>query len=299
MVMLCICQLMPNELFTIELKNLSIARRCGRNNTVSARSADEQQLRLCVSEGQLRFLKLPRMISRAGNRCQTGGWCDCTYPREQLWMRQGDEQRLTPAHGKAGNSGLLAPRRGGKILLDGQDIRTLSRDEVRRNFGMVLQDTWIKRGTVRENICFGKPDATEEEMVRAAKEARSYDFIRRLPNGFDTVLNEDSISGGQKQLLCITRVMLALPPMLILDEATSSIDTRTEMQIQEAFDKLMEGRTSFVVAHRLSTIRAASVILVMRDGKIIEKGTHEELLAKGGFYHKLYNSQFDNSGKAQ
>ena len=187
----------------------------------------------------------------------------------------------------------------GEIDIDGKPIRSLTRHSLRGSFGMVLQDTWIKRGTVRENICFGKPDATEEEMVRAAKEARSYDFIRRLPNGFDTVLNEDSISGGQKQLLCITRVMLALPPTLILDEATSSIDTRTEMQIQEAFDKLMEGRTSFVVAHRLSTIRAASVILVMRDGKIIEKGTHEELLAKGGFYHKLYNSQFDNSGKAQ
>ena len=187
----------------------------------------------------------------------------------------------------------------GQIKIDGVLVSQMRRSDVHAMFGMVLQDTWIKRGTVRENICFGKPDATEEEMVRAAKEARSYDFIRRLPNGFDTVLNEDSISGGQKQLLCITRVMLALPPMLILDEATSSIDTRTEMQIQEAFDKLMEGRTSFVVAHRLSTIRAASVILVMRDGKIIEKGTHEELLAKGGFYHKLYNSQFDNSGKAQ
>ena len=163
--------------------------------------------------------------------------------------------------------------------------------------GLVLQDTWIKRGTVRENICFGKPDATEEDMIRAAKEAHSYEFIRRLPKGFDTVLSEDSISQGQKQLLCITRVMLTLPPMLILDEATSNIDTRTEVQIQEAFDKLMKGRTSFVVAHRLSTIRAASVILVMRDGKIIEKGTHEELLAAGGFYHTLYNSQFDTSGK--
>ena len=185
----------------------------------------------------------------------------------------------------------------GEILLDGKPIRSLTRHALRKNFGMVLQDTWIKRGTVRENICFGKPDATEEDMIRAAKEAHSYEFIRRLPKGFDTVLNEDSISQGQKQLLCITRVMLALPPMLILDEATSNIDTRTEVQIQEAFDKLMKGRTSFVVAHRLSTIRAASVILVMRDGKIIEKGTHEELLAAAGFYHTLYNSQFDTSGK--
>lgn len=185
----------------------------------------------------------------------------------------------------------------GEIVLDGKPIRSLTRHALRQNFGMVLQDTWIKRGTVRENICFGKPDATEEDMIRAAKEAHSYEFIRRLPKGFDTVLNEDSISQGQKQLLCITRVMLALPPMLILDEATSNIDTRTEVQIQEAFDKLMKGRTSFVVAHRLSTIRAASVILVMRDGKIIEKGTHEELLAAGGFYHTLYNSQFDTSGK--
>ena len=157
---------------------------------------------------------------------------------------------------------------------------------------MVLQDTWIKQGTVRENIAFGKPDATDEEIVRAAKEAHSWEFIRRLPQGLDTVLYEDSISQGQKQLLCITRVMLTLPPMLILDEATSSIDTRTEMLIQQAFDKLMEGRTSFVVAHRLSTIRNASLILVMRDGKIIEQGTHEELLAKGGFYNTLYNSQF-------
>ena len=155
-----------------------------------------------------------------------------------------------------------------------------------------MQDTWIKQGTVRENIAFGKPDATDEEIIRAAKEAHSWEFIRRLPQGLDTVLYEDSISQGQKQLLCITRVMLTLPPMLILDEATSSIDTRTEMLIQQAFDKLMEGRTSFVVAHRLSTIRNASLILVMRDGKIVEQGTHEELLAKGGFYHTLYNSQF-------
>lgn len=180
----------------------------------------------------------------------------------------------------------------GEITVDGKKIKTLSRHALRSGYGMVLQDTWIKQGTVRENIAFGKPDATDEEIIRAAKEAHSWEFIRRLPQGLDTVLYEDSISQGQKQLLCITRVMLTLQPMLILDEATSSIDTRTEMLIQQAFDKLMEGRTSFVVAHRLSTIRNASLILVMRDGKIIEQGTHEELLAKGGFYHTLYNSQF-------
>lgn len=180
----------------------------------------------------------------------------------------------------------------GEITVDGKEIKTLSRHALRSGYGMVLQDTWIKQGTVRENIAFGKPDATDEEIVRAAKEAHSWEFIRRLPQGLDTVLYEDSISQGQKQLLCITRVMLTLPPMLILDEATSSIDTRTEMLIQQAFNKLMEGRTSFVVAHRLSTIRNASLILVMRDGKIIEQGTHEELLAKGGFYNTLYNSQF-------
>ena len=181
----------------------------------------------------------------------------------------------------------------GKILVDGKDIREVSRHALRNSFGMVLQDTWIKSGTVRDNICFGKPDATDEEIIRAAKEARSWEFIRRLPKGLDTVLHEDSISQGQKQLLCITRVMLCLPPMLILDEATSSIDTRTELQVQEAFDKLMKGRTSFIVAHRLSTIRNASLILVMKDGKIIEQGNHEELLKKGGFYHKLYHSQFE------
>ena len=180
----------------------------------------------------------------------------------------------------------------GEITVDGKEIKTLSRHALRSGYGMVLQDTWIKQGTVRENIAFGKPEATDEEIIRAAKEAHSWEFIRRLPQGLNTVLYEDSISQGQKQLLCITRVMLTLPPMLILDEATSSIDTRTEMLIQQAFDKLMEGRTSFVVAHRLSTIRNASLILVMRDGKIIEQGTHEELLAKGGFYHTLYNSQF-------
>ena len=180
----------------------------------------------------------------------------------------------------------------GSISVDGKEIRSLSRHALRSSFGMVLQDTWIKQGTVRENIAFGKPDATDEEIIRAAKEAHSWEFIERLPQGLDTVLHEDDISQGQKQLLCITRVMLTLPPMLILDEATSSIDTRTELLIQQAFDKLMQGRTSFVVAHRLSTIRNASLILVMRDGKIIEQGTHEELLAKGGFYTTLYNSQF-------
>ena len=183
----------------------------------------------------------------------------------------------------------------GEIRVDGKEIRTLSRHALRSGFGMVLQDTWMKQGTVRENIAFGKPDATDEEIIRAAKEAHSWEFIRRLPQGLDTVLYEDSISGGQKQLLCITRVMLTLPPMLILDEATSSIDTRTEVLIQEAFDKLMEGRTSFVVAHRLSTIRGTDLILVMRDGKIIEQGTHESLLQKGGFYHTLYNSQFQKA----
>ena len=180
----------------------------------------------------------------------------------------------------------------GEITVDGKEIKTLSRHALRSGYGMVLQDTWIKQGSVRENIAFGKPDATDEEIIRAAKEAHSWEFIERLPQGLDTVLYEDSISQGQKQLLCITRVMLTLPPMLILDEATSSIDTRTEMLIQQAFDKLMVGRTSFVVAHRLSTIRNASLILVMRDGKIIEQGTHEELLSKGGFYYTLYNSQF-------
>ena len=183
----------------------------------------------------------------------------------------------------------------GSIRVDGKEIRTLSRHALRSGFGMVLQDTWIKQGTVRENIAFGMPEATEEEIIRAAKEAHSWEFIERLPRGLDTVLYEDSISQGQKQLLCITRVMLTLPPMLILDEATSSIDTRTEVLIQQAFDKLMQGRTSFVVAHRLSTIRNASRILVMKEGKIIEQGTHEELLAKGGFYTTLYNSQFQQA----
>lgn len=157
---------------------------------------------------------------------------------------------------------------------------------------MVLQDTWIKAGTVRENIIIGKPDASDDEVIQAAKLSHSWEFIRRLPEGLDTKISESSLSQGQKQLLCITRVMLCLPPMLILDEATSSIDTRTEMLIQEAFDRLMQGRTSFIVAHRLSTIRNADEILVMKDGSIIEQGTHEQLMKKGGFYHTLYSSQF-------
>ena len=182
----------------------------------------------------------------------------------------------------------------GQIKVSGYDIRNLTRKSLRLSYGMVLQETWLKAGTIRENLLMGKPDATEEEMIRAAKAAHSHSFIRRLPNGYDTVIAEDggSLSQGQKQLLCITRVMLCLPPMLILDEATSSIDTRTEIKIQQAFGRLMEGRTSFIVAHRLSTIQEADVILVMKAGKIIEQGTHESLLAKGEFYAELYNSQF-------
>ena len=182
----------------------------------------------------------------------------------------------------------------GKITVDGKDIRSVTRDSLRGAFGMVLQDTWLFRGTVRENIAYGVPDATYEEIREAAKKAHAHSFIKRLPNGYDTVLTEngDNISEGQKQLLCIARVMLKRPPMLILDEATSNIDTRTEVRIQKAFAALMEGRTSFIVAHRLSTIRNADVILVMRDGQIIEKGKHEELLAQNGFYAQLYNSQF-------
>lgn len=183
----------------------------------------------------------------------------------------------------------------GSIRIDGTPINGISRHSLRESFGMVLQDTWIKRDTVIENIAFGKPEASEDEIIKAAKEAHSWEFIEKLPDGLDTVLNEDSLSQGQKQLLCITRVMLISPPMLILDEATSNIDTRTELQIQEAFDRLMEGRTSFIVAHRLSTIRNASLIIVMRDGKIAEQGRHEELLEQGGLYSEIYNSQFQET----
>lgn len=184
----------------------------------------------------------------------------------------------------------------GEILLDGENIKNISRHTLRSSFGMVLQDTWLCAGTVRENIAFGNPTATDEEIIRAAKEAHAHNFIRRLPNGYDTVIGEDggSLSQGQKQLLCIARVILCLPEMLILDEATSSIDTRTEMRIQKAFSAMMEGRTTFIVAHRLSTILEADKILVMKDGNIIEQGTHTELLAKHGFYYELYNSQFAN-----
>lgn len=182
----------------------------------------------------------------------------------------------------------------GSISVDGTDIRDMTRDSLRQNYGMVLQETWLKSGTIRENIAYGKPDATDEEIIQAAKLAHSDSFIRRLPQGYDTVIAEDggNLSQGQKQLLCITRVMLLLPPMLILDEATSSIDTRTEIRIQKAFNRMMQGRTSFIVAHRLSTIREADVILVMKDGNIIEKGNHDQLMAQNGFYTNLYNSQF-------
>ena len=183
----------------------------------------------------------------------------------------------------------------GSITVSGDDIRNVTRASLRDSYGMVLQDTWLRAGTVRENIAYGKPDATDEEIVAAAKAAHADSFIRRLPDGYDTVIAEDggNISQGQKQLLCIARVMLCLPPMLILDEATSSIDTRTEVRIQAAFARMMQGRTSFIVAHRLSTIREADVILVMKDGHIVEQGNHDELLAQGGFYAKLYNSQFE------
>ena len=182
----------------------------------------------------------------------------------------------------------------GSISVDGTDIRNMTRESLRSNYGMVLQETWLHAGTIKENIAYGKPDATDEEIINAAKLAHSHSFIKRLPNGYDTVITEDggNLSQGQKQLLCITRVMLLMPPMLILDEATSSIDTRTEIRIQKAFNKMMEGRTSFIVAHRLSTIREADIILVMKDGNIIEKGSHKELMAMGGFYTNLYNSQF-------
>ena len=182
----------------------------------------------------------------------------------------------------------------GEIKIDGIGTRELKRSTLRKNFGMVLQDTWLSEGTIRENIAMGKPNATDEEIIAAAKASHAHSFIKALPNGYDTYIGEDggALSQGQKQLLCITRIMLCLPPMLILDEATSSIDTRTEMRIQNAFATLMKGRTSFIVAHRLSTIREADVILVMKDGNIVEQGTHGELLQKGGFYAELWNAQF-------
>lgn len=182
----------------------------------------------------------------------------------------------------------------GSIKIDGEDIRDVTRASLRTSYGMVLQETWLKSGTIRENIAFGKPDATEEEVIKAAKASHAHSFIKRMPKGYDTVIGEDggSLSQGQKQLLCIARVMLCLPPMLILDEATSSIDTRTELKIQNAFAVMMEGRTSFIVAHRLSTIQSADIILVMKDGNIIEQGNHETLLKQNGFYAELYNSQF-------
>lgn len=184
--------------------------------------------------------------------------------------------------------------KSGNISVDNVPITDMTRDSLRTNYGMVLQETWLKSGTIRENICYGKPDATEEEIIAAAKASHAHSFIKRMPDGYDTIISEDggNLSQGQKQLLCISRVMLTLPPMLILDEATSSIDTRTEIRIQKAFEEMMKGRTSFIVAHRLSTIKEANVILVMKDGDIIEQGSHEELLAKNGFYANLYNSQF-------
>ncbi|MDE7045024.1 MAG: ABC transporter ATP-binding protein/permease, partial [Acetatifactor sp.] len=182
----------------------------------------------------------------------------------------------------------------GSIRVDDTDIRNITRGSLRTSYGMVLQETWLRAGTIRDNIRMGKPEATEDEILGAAKASHAHSFIKRLPNGYDTVISEDggSLSQGQKQLLCIARVMLCLPPMLILDEATSSIDTRTEIRIQKAFSRMMEGRTSFIVAHRLSTIQEADIILVMKDGNIIEQGNHETLLKKGGFYATLYNSQF-------
>lgn len=182
----------------------------------------------------------------------------------------------------------------GSISVDGTDVRNITRDSLRDNYGMVLQETWLKSGTIKENIAYGKPDATDEEIIAAAKKAHAHSFIKRLPQGYDTVITEDggNLSQGQKQLLCITRVMLLLPPMLILDEATSSIDTLTEIRIQKAFNEMMQGRTSFIVAHRLSTIKEADIILVMKDGNIIEQGSHKELLKERGFYYNLYNAQF-------
>ena len=182
----------------------------------------------------------------------------------------------------------------GAIKVERTDIRDVTRESLRTSYGMVLQDTWLKSGTIRDNISYGHPEASEEEIIRAARQAHAHGFIMRMPDGYDTVISEDggNLSQGQKQLLCIARVMLCLPPMLILDEATSSIDTRTEIKVQKAFAQMMEGRTSFIVAHRLSTIREADVILVMRDGKIVEKGKHEELLGMNGFYADIYNAQF-------
>ena len=188
----------------------------------------------------------------------------------------------------------------GSISLEGTDIREMTRKSLRTGYGMVLQETWLKTGTIRDNITMGKPDATDEEVIAAAKASHIHSFIKRLPKGYDTWITEDGggLSQGQKQLLCIARVMLCRPPMLILDEATSSIDTRTELKIQAAFGKLMEGRTTFIVAHRLSTIREADIILVMKDGRIIEQGDHNSLLAKGGFYKHLYESQWAGKEKA-
>jgi ATP-binding cassette subfamily B protein len=185
----------------------------------------------------------------------------------------------------------------GSIKLDGTDIRDIPRSRLRSFYGMVLQDTWLCAGTIRDNIAYGKPNATDDEIESAAKAAHAHSFIRRLPNGYDTVIGEDggSLSQGQKQLLCIARVMLCLPQMLILDEATSSIDTRTEIKIQKAFAAMMNGRTSFIVAHRLSTIKEADTILVMKDGNIVEQGNHDTLIRKNGFYAELYNSQFKNA----
>jgi len=180
----------------------------------------------------------------------------------------------------------------GEIYIDGQEIRSVNRSSLRKSYGMVLQDTWLKKASVRDNIAFGKPEASDEEIIEAAKKTHSYEFIRRMKDGLNTIIDDDSLSQGQKQLICITRVMLCMPPMLILDEATSSIDTRTEIFIQKAFEQLMEGKTSFIVAHRLSTIRNADKILVMRDGQIIEQGNHDELMKVKGFYFELYNSQF-------
>ena len=182
----------------------------------------------------------------------------------------------------------------GAIKVSGKDTRDVTRKSLRASYGMVLQETWLKSGTIRDNIVMGKPDATDEEVMEAAKASHAHSFIKRLPNGYDTVITEDggNLSQGQKQLLCITRVMLCLPPILILDEATSSIDTRTELKIEEAFARMMKGRTSFIVAHRLSTIREADIILVMKDGNIIEQGNHETLIKQNGFYANLYNSQF-------